>query len=122
MEKTYDLVDVGVNLAHRSFNADRKQVVERALAAGVRIMVVTGTSLAASQAALKIAREYPGRLFATAGVHPHDSRNCTEATLTELRQLATHQEVVAMGECGLDFNRDFSPRPQQERWFEAQVA
>jgi TatD DNase family protein len=122
MEKTYDLVDIGVNLAHRSFNTDRKQAVERAFAAGVRTMVVTGTSLVASQAGLRIAREYPGRLFATAGVHPHDSRNCTEATLPELRQLATHKEVVAIGECGLDFNRDFSPRPQQEQWFEAQVA
>src|SRR5260370_24882504 len=67
-------------------------------------------------------REYPGQLFATAGVHPHDSRNCTETTILELRHLATHKEVVAIGECGLDFNRDFSPRPQQEKWFEAQVA
>jgi TatD DNase family protein len=66
--------------------------------------------------------EYPGRLFATAGVHPHDSRNWTEATIAELRKLAEHKAVVAIGECGLDFNRDFSPRPMQEKCFEAQVA
>jgi TatD DNase family protein len=122
MNEPPDIVDIGVNLAHRSFRADRKHVIERAFAAGVRRMVITGTSVAGSQEGVQIAREYPGQLFATAGVHPHDSRNCTETTLSELRHLATHKEVVAIGECGLDFNRDFSPRPQQEKWFEAQLA
>jgi len=122
MDEPHPLVDIGVNLAHRSFRADRRQVIERAFAAGVRKMVITGTSVAASKEGIEIAREYPGRLFATAGVHPHDSRNCTEATVPELRRLAAHQEVVAIGECGLDFNRDFSPRAQQEKWFEAQIA
>jgi TatD DNase family protein len=122
MDASHDIVDIGVNLAHRSFQADRKEVIGRAFAAGVQTLIVTGTSLAGSQEAQRIAREYPGQLFATAGVHPHDSRNCTEDTILELRRLATHREVVALGECGLDFNRDFSPRPQQEKWFEAQVA
>jgi len=122
MNEAHDIIDIGVNLAHRSFRADRKQVIERAFAAGVRSMIITGTNVTGSQEGLRIAGEYPGRLFATAGVHPHDSRNCTETTLSELRHLATHEEVVAIGECGLDFNRDFSPRPQQEKWLEAQVA
>ncbi|SPE54753.1 Tat-linked quality control protein TatD [Verrucomicrobia bacterium] len=117
-----DIIDIGVNLAHRSFRADRRQVIERAFAAGVPTMIITGTSVAVSQEGARIAAEYPGRLFATAGVHPHDSRNCIENTLSELRRLAANPEVVAIGECGLDFNRDFSPRPQQEKWFEAQVA
>lgn len=122
MNIVHDIVDIGVNLAHRSFQRDRREVIERAFAAGVRTMIVTGTSVAASEEGLKIAREYPGQLFSTAGVHPHDSGNCTEQTMSELRRLAAHKEVVAMGECGLDFNRDFSPRPLQEKWFEAQVA
>ena len=122
MSEPHDIVDIGVNLAHRSFRADRKQVIERAFAAGVRRMVITGTSVVGSQEGVQIAREYPGHLFAIAGVHPHDSRNCTEATISELRRLAAHKEAVAIGECGLDFNRDFSPRPQQEKWYEAQVA
>ena len=122
MNESHDIIDIGVNLAHRSFRADRKQVIERAFAAGVRSMIITGTNVAGSQEGVQIAGEYPGRLFATAGVHPHDSRNCTEATLSELRRLAAHKEAVAIGECGLDFNRDFSPRPQQEKWLEAQVA
>ena len=122
MSEPHDIVDIGVNLAHRSFRADRKQVIERAFAAGVRRMVITGTSVVGSQEGVQIAREYRGHLFAIAGVHPHDSRNCTEATISELRRLAAHKEAVSIGECGLDFNRDFSPRPQQEKWYEAQVA
>src|SRR5437870_8079910 len=90
-----ELVDIGVNLAHRSFQADRDQIVRHASAAGVRTMVVTGTSVAASEEAVRIAREYPGRVFATAGVHPHDSRDGSQATLPELRRLATNEEVVA---------------------------
>jgi TatD DNase family protein len=117
-----DLVDIGANLAHRSFHKDLNQVIERAFSAGVRTMVLTGTSVPGSQEGVQTAREYPNQLFATAGVHPHDSRHFTENTIKELRQLASNKEVVAIGECGLDFNRDFSPRPQQEKCFEAQIA
>jgi len=119
---SYNIIDIGANLAHRSFQSERKEVIERAFAAGVGVMVVTGTSLTGSQEALRIAQEYSDQIYATAGVHPHDSRHCSEETISELRRLATNKEVVAIGECGLDFNRDFSPRPQQEKWFEAQVA
>jgi len=85
-------------------------------------LAISGTSLKASEEALDLARSYPNQLYATAGVHPHDGRNATEQTIPELRKLAAQDEVVAIGECGLDFNRDFSPRPDQEKWFEAQVA
>jgi TatD DNase family protein len=122
MHGSNDIIDIGVNLAHRSFRRDRTQVIERAFASGVGTMIITGTSIAGSQEALRIAQDYPGQLFATAGVHPHDSRHCTETTISELQQLASQKAVVAIGECGLDFNRDFSPRPEQEKWFEAQVA
>jgi len=122
MHEPCSIIDIGVNLAHRSFHADRNPVIQRAFAAGVRTMILTGSSVAVSQEAVAIAREFPGQLFATAGVHPHDSRNCQETTLSDLRQLIKQKEVLAVGECGLDFNRDFSPRPEQEKWFEAQVA
>lgn len=116
------LVDIGVNLGHASFARDREQVIARALAAGVSRLVVTGASLEGSRAVLALARAHPGRLFATAGVHPHHARQCDERTPAALRALLAAPEVVAVGECGLDFNRDFSPRPVQERWFEAQIA
>lgn len=121
MQGSNNLIDIGVNLAHRSFHRDRTHVIERAFDAGVRTMIITGTNIAGSEEGIHIAHDYPGQLFATAGVHPHDSRHCTETTLSELRQLASQKTVVAIGECGLDFNRDFSPRPDQEKWFEAQV-
>jgi TatD DNase family protein len=115
-----ELTDIGANLTHASFRDDRDEVITRALAAGVRTIVVTGTSLAASQRALDLARGH-ARLRATAGVHPHDARNAGDAELAVLRALAAQPECVAVGECGLDFNRDFSPRPAQERVFEAQL-
>jgi len=86
-EPIAEVVDIGVNLAHRSFHADRDRVIQRALAAGVGTMVITGTSVAGSEEGVRIAREYPGRIFATAGVHPHDSRHCTQETIPELRRL-----------------------------------
>jgi len=116
-----DLVDIGVNLAHRRFDADRDEVIARAAAAGVKRLVITGTNLAASRRALELARVLPGALYSTAGIHPHEARNASPEALAELRALAQQPEVRAVGECGLDFDRDFSPRPRQEEAFEAQL-
>src|ERR1051325_394249 len=116
------LIDIGVNLGHASFNADRGQVIERAVAAGVEVMIVTGTSVKSSREARQLAAPLPGTLYSTAGVHPHNARQCDDTTIKTLRELANEPEVMAIGECGLDFDRDFSPRPLQERWFAAQVA
>lgn len=116
-----EIVDVGVNLGHHSFDRDRLQVIDRACAAGVVQMVVTGSSLAGSRLAQQLASEHPGVLVATVGVHPHDARHCDAATLPALSELAKLPQVVALGECGLDYHRDFSPRPAQDHWFEAQV-
>jgi TatD DNase family protein len=115
------IVDIGINLMHKSFNVDRDDVLKRARTAGVTQLVVTGTSARSSEDAADFASRYPGMLYATAGVHPHDSQRCTPATIATLRKLAARPEVVAIGECGLDYNRDFSPRDVQDRWFEAQV-
>lgn len=116
-----DLVDIGVNLSHRQFGSDRDAVIRRARAAGVRRMVVTGTGVEASRAAVALAREHPGLLFATSGIHPHDASRATPPALAEIAELSRVPEVLAVGECGLDFDRDFSPRPAQEAAFEAQL-
>jgi TatD DNase family protein len=115
------LVDIGVNLTDRSFDADRDEVLARAAAAGVTRLVLTGTSVAGSEAAAALAASRPGTLYSTAGVHPHEARRCDDDTLAKLRALAALPQVVAVGECGLDFFRDLSPRPVQRRWFEAQL-
>jgi TatD DNase family protein len=117
-----DLVDIGVNLAHRRFDRDRDEVLARARTAGVTRLVITGTSVAASQAAVALARERPGLLWATAGIHPHEARQASPEALDELRALAQRPEVRAIGECGLDFDRNFSPPAAQEAAFEAQLA
>lgn len=118
---TPDLIDIGANLQHKQFGHDREAVIARALAAGVRRLLVTGTSVASTRAALDLARTRPGILFATAGIHPHDASSASAAALDELAALARSPEIRAMGECGLDFDRDFSPRPAQEAAFEAQL-
>ena len=115
------LIDIGANLTHESFDADRDAVLQRARDAGVAQMIGTGASREHSPKALELARAHPGVLFATAGVHPHHAREYTAECDAELRALHAHPEVVAVGECGLDYFRDFSPRPAQRRAFELQL-
>ena len=116
-----DLIDIGANLGHESFAHDLDAVLARARAAGVVQMVVTGASREGAREALKLARAHPGFLYATAGVHPHHALEVTAEGEAELRELQAQPEVVANGECGLDYFRDFSPRPAQRRAFERQL-
>ncbi|KLI99926.1 TatD family hydrolase [Luteimonas sp. FCS-9] len=115
------LIDIGANLTHDSFDRDRDAVLARAREAGVTRMIVTGASREHSPKALALALRHPGVLYATAGVHPHHAAEYTEECDAELRALHAHAEVVAVGECGLDYFRDFSPRPAQRRAFERQL-
>ncbi|BBI35455.1 TatD family hydrolase [Cohnella abietis] len=115
------IIDIGVNLLHRSFQQDREDVLLRAEAEGVFPLILTGTSVRSSKEAADYAAKYPGKLYSTAGVHPHDARNCDASTIKKLRELAAFPHVVAIGECGLDYNRDFSPREIQKKWFQEQV-
>src|SRR5213082_263529 len=115
------LIDIGVNLAHDSYDADRDAVIARAQAAGVVQMLITGSSLAGTQRALALARAHPLRLFATAGVHPHHAAELTAQRAAELEDLARQPEVVAVGECGLDYFRDLSPRDAQRQAFHRQL-
>ncbi|PSU27042.1 hydrolase TatD [Photobacterium aquimaris] len=120
MEK--QMIDIGVNLTNSRFDKDRAEVITRAQAVGVKGLVITGTSIEESIAAQQLAQQWPNYCYSTAGVHPHDAKAVTDLALPQIRALAQLPEVVAIGECGLDFNRDFSPRPQQEAVFEAQLA
>jgi len=114
-------IDICVNLTDRRFADQQEQVIERAITANVSHMVVAGTSLESSEAALALCHQFPDNLYCTAGVHPHDAKDATPATFNALRSLAAESSVVAIGETGLDFNRDFSPRPQQVAVFERQL-
>jgi TatD DNase family protein len=115
------LIDIGINLAHDSFDSDREAVIERAYAAGVEQMIVTGSTLASSRQAMTLAAEHPGRLFATAGVHPHYAGELTTQSLGELAEIARDARIVAVGECGLDYYRDLCPRAVQRAAFHRQL-
>lgn len=116
-----ELIDIGANLTHESFAGDLQDVLERASVAGVAQIVVTGASRAGSEAALALAQRYPGRLHATAGVHPHHGADYDADTDALLRSLLREPAVVAVGETGLDYHRDYSPRPAQLAAFERQL-
>lgn len=116
-----DLIDIGANLTHDSFDADRDEVIDRATACGIRRLIVTGSSEQSSLDAANLAESRPGVLYATAGVHPHHAREYTPPVSEVLVQLLQRNSVVAVGECGLDYFRDFSPREAQQQAFQAQL-
>ena len=119
------IIDVGLNLGDKSFALDRRDVLCRARQAGVIASIVTGTSCHSSIAARGLVDDtnltdvLP--LFYTAGIHPHHAKTCDDNTIDELRDIAMHPKCVAIGECGLDYNRNFSPRDTQLECFSRQV-
>ncbi len=117
----FSLIDIGANLAHDSFDDDRDAVLQRAADAGVSRIVVTGSSDASNRKAASLAQEHPGVLYATAGVHPHHASEYTGDSDAVIRALAADGSVVAIGECGLDYFRNFSPRAAQLSAFQAQL-
>lgn len=120
--ENYILVDVGANLTNKKYSRDLDSVVQRAKDAGVQKIMVTGASIRSSKEALRLTRIYPGTLYSTAGVHPHDAKSWEEPeTSDELEGIAANPECVAVGECGLDYNRDFSDPATQRSVFRKQV-
>jgi len=104
------MIDIGANLTHASFKDDLGDVVSLARAKGVESIVVTGTSVEESRHAAEIAERFD--LYSTVGIHPHHAKDFKDTS--ELKSIASHPRVVAIGECGLDFNRNYSPHPAQE--------
>jgi TatD DNase family protein len=116
------MIDIGVNLTNARFDKDRDELIARAQSKGVSAMLVTGTNISESQKALQLTTKYPDYLYSTAGVHPHDADNVSDNYLQEIKILAHNTAVKAIGECGLDFNRNFSAPKQQEKVFAEQIS
>jgi TatD DNase family protein len=114
-------IDIGVNLTGSSFKKDVPQVIERAQQAGVERLVVTGTSSSHSEQAIALSEQYESVCYATVGLHPHHASDYSNDLGSELREMLAHKNAVAVGECGLDFNRNYSSRKDQIRAFEAQL-
>ncbi len=102
------------------FDADRDEALVRARAAGIEVLVTVGYHLEASRKAVETAQRYP-QVYASVGVHPHDAKHYDDAAEGILRGLAKHPKVVAIGEAGLDFYRDRSPRTAQTEAFRRQI-
>jgi TatD DNase family protein len=118
---THPLVDIGANLTHDSFDDDRDAVLQRARDAGVIRMVVTGASDQGNLDAAALAEAHSGFLYATAGVHPHHAKDYDASSEGRIRELTAKDAVVAVGECGLDYFRNFSPREAQLEAFRSQL-
>lgn len=119
------LIDIGINLTSSQYRTDVDQVIKRAYASQVSQMVITGTSELESQLALQLGDKYDPtlqHLFSTAGVHPHHAKDWNSHTHATISALLQNPRVKAVGECGLDFNRNFSPRAAQEKAFNEQLA
>ncbi|CAD6232089.1 GSCOCG00001740001-RA-CDS [Cotesia congregata] len=120
--ENYILVDVGANMTNKKYSRDLDSVIQRAKDAGVQKIMVIGASVRSSKEALRLTRIYPGVLYSTAGVHPHDAKSWEDSdTLNELESIASNPECVAIGECGLDYNRDFSDPETQRAVFHKQI-
>ncbi|MDB6051796.1 MAG: preprotein translocase subunit TatD [Pseudomonas sp.] len=119
------LIDIGVNLTNSSFANKEQAVLDRAYQSGVAQLLLTGTHVESSEQALELCHRLDDsaqRLFSTAGIHPHSASDWTSNSERQLRALLNEDRVRAVGECGLDFNRDFSPRSQQEKVLEEHLA
>jgi TatD DNase family protein len=117
---SYTLIDAGVNLTNHQFDGHHQDIITRANVAGVVKMLIIGCDIASSKQSLELAIAH--QQYATAGIHPHDAKSATDELEAQLTQLAMHKHVIAVGECGLDYNRDFSPRDIQRSVFRRQLA
>ncbi|WP_290653088.1 TatD family hydrolase [Idiomarina sp.] len=113
--------DAGVNLTNARLLNNLDGVMERARAAGVTRQLIIATNESEAQAAITLCERYPEQLVTTIGVHPHDAAGVSANYLERLTELAKHPAVVAIGECGLDFNRNYSPPEQQIKVFSEQI-
>ena len=115
------MIDIGLNLSHETFATDRDEVINRAITAGVQQFILTGASHQGSLDAYELAVKYPGICYATSGVHPHYSSEYSDEVHNTLLMLTEKESVVAVGECGLDFNRNYSSHAEQEHAFHSQL-
>ncbi len=114
------IFDSHCHLDDKSFNKDLNEVIARAHSEGIKAMMIAGINLKTSEKAIRIANAHQ-HIYAAVGVHPHDVKNCDDATIEKLINLTKASHVKAWGEIGLDFNRMYSPRELQEKWFIRQL-
>lgn len=115
------MIDIGINIFNHQLHHLQEEIIERALDRGIDAMILTGTSVTSSEKAFELSAKYKNILYATAGIHPHEAKGYQIDSIARLKKLLLHEQVVAVGECGLDFDRNFSPKAIQEKCFRAQI-
>jgi len=121
-DQKFNLIDCGVNLTNPKFNENRDNVIARAIAAGVQKMVVTGLKFNGVKSAISMSVSRPNMLYVAAGVHPHYLSTDWKANTAELlEEMIQNESCVAVGECGLDFNRDYTEKDLQKKVFDKHV-
>lgn len=115
------MIDTHCHLSHREFEEDREDVLEHCFQNGVSAILEVGYDLKTSESAVQLARKHPERLRATVGIHPHEAGKVTEEEWKRIQELSHEPEVIAIGETGLDFYRDWSPYDKQREWFARHV-
>jgi len=115
------LIDIGVNFTSSNFQSDLSTVIEQAVQLGVETMIVTGSDISDSLQAIGLCEQYPAFLKSTIGIHPHHANEFTNTDISRIDELLKKNCVVALGECGLDYNRNYSTKKSQLYCFEAQL-
>lgn len=121
MQNTAELIDIGVNLTNKRLLAKVDSILQQASQVNVNKLIITGTSISHSQQAIELCAQYPDQLYSTCGVHPHDASDWNLEALPAMQEMVKNACVKAIGETGLDFNRDFSPRDKQLDVFQQQL-
>ena len=116
-----ELVDICFNFTHKDFRKDEDQVLQRAVNVGVNTMILAGASLNESEDAVNLALQYPSHCYCAAGTHPHNAKEWKDDDKERLLALCKKTIVRAVGECGLDYYHDLSPRDKQRLVFEKQI-
>ncbi|GIT37555.1 MAG: 3'-5' ssDNA/RNA exonuclease TatD [Gammaproteobacteria bacterium] len=114
-------IDIGANLTDQSFDQDRDKIIEDSFQNGIEQIIVTSSSVNESLKSIELARSYKGKIWATAGIHPHNASNASENFKDDLMAILNHDEVVAIGECGLDYFRNFSSKEEQRKIFKGHL-
>lgn len=114
------LIDSHAHLDDRRFNRDRDMIIKKLEENGIELVINIGADLKTSIASVSLAEKHKN-IYATVGVHPHSAKQVDESTIEILRSFASREKVVAIGEIGLDFYRDLSPRDVQRKWFKEQL-
>ena len=112
--------DTHAHYDDRRFNEDRRSLLNSMKGAGVSLILNAASSVRSARFALKLADEFPF-IYASVGVHPHDSKDMTDDTVSELEEMLKHPKAMAVGETGLDYYRDLSPRDIQRKRFREQL-